>query len=97
MTPEQLESLAGKEITFVFERMFSAVEKVRERLERSCRAFEQPGIHYAVIGAHAVAAWVATRDDGAVRNTKVRDVWGEHVIDKAVYAWTRLIAKGAGQ
>ncbi len=74
MTPEQLESLAGEQGAFVFERMFSAVEKVRERLERSCRTLAEAGIPYAVIGGHAVAAWVATKDDGAVRNTQDVDL-----------------------
>ncbi|MCB9926953.1 MAG: hypothetical protein H6822_32740 [Planctomycetaceae bacterium] len=50
--------------------MFGAVEKVRERMERACQALENAGILYAVIGGNAVAAWVATKDDGAVRNTR---------------------------
>ena len=59
-----------RESTPVFDRMFSAVEKVRERLERSCRALEKAKIPYAIIGGNAVAVWVATIDDGAVRNTR---------------------------
>jgi len=50
------------------------VEKVRERLERACKALETANIPYAVIGGNAVAAWVATRDDGAVRNTRDVDL-----------------------
>ena len=56
--------------TPIFDRMFNAVEKVRERLERSCRALEKAKIPYAIIGGNAVAVWVATIDDGAVRNTR---------------------------
>jgi hypothetical protein len=44
----------------VYERAFAAVQKVQERLERACRALEQAQIPYAIIGGHAVAAWVAS-------------------------------------
>jgi hypothetical protein len=74
MTPEQIQALAEEQGPYVFDRMFSAVEKVRERLERTCAALEQAKIPYAVIGGHAVAAWVATKDDGAVRNTRDVDI-----------------------
>ena len=59
-----------RESTPVFDRMFGAVEKVRERLERSCEALENANIPYVIIGGNAVAIWVATIDDGAVRNTR---------------------------
>ncbi len=58
----------------VFDRMFAAVEKVRERLNRACNSLEQSQVPYAVIGGNAVAAWVATIDDGAVRNTRDVDL-----------------------
>lgn len=74
MTPEQLQTLVREQEPFVFDRMFGAVEKVRERLERACRALEQAGVPYAVVGGNAVAAWVATKDDGAVRNTRDVDL-----------------------
>lgn len=51
-----------------------AVEKVRERLLRTCRALEEAGVPYVVIGGNAVAVWVGSRDEGAVRNTKDVDV-----------------------
>lgn len=51
-----------------------AVEKVRERLLRTCRALEGAGVPYVVIGGNAVAVWVGSRDEGAVRNTKDVDV-----------------------
>lgn len=60
--------------TSVFERAFLAVEKVKERLDRSCKALEQASVPYMIVGGHAVAAWVATRDDGAVRNTRDVDI-----------------------
>lgn len=74
MTPEQIEALVREQGPYVFDRMFGAVEKVRERLNRACDALEKAGIPYAVIGGHAVAAWVATKDDGAVRNTRDVDL-----------------------
>lgn len=51
-----------------------AVEKVRERLLRTCQTLEQAGVAYVVIGGNAVAVWVGSRDEGAVRNTKDVDI-----------------------
>src|SRR5712691_3968106 len=50
-------------------RMERAVAKVRERLLRATAALNHAGVHYAVVGGNAVASWVATVDEGAVRNT----------------------------
>lgn len=58
----------------VFKRMFRAVELVRERLDRACKALQEAEIPYAVVGGNAVAAWVATVDEGAVRNTRDVDL-----------------------
>lgn len=74
MTPEQINDLVREQGPHVFDRMFGAMEKVRERLERACRALGEAGVLYAVIGGNAVAAWVATRDAGAVRNTQDVDI-----------------------
>jgi len=57
-----------------WERMVTAVEKVRDRLRRSTQALEQAGIPYAVIGGNAVAAWVSEVDEAAVRNTQDVDI-----------------------
>jgi len=54
--------------------MFSSMDKVRERMERACLALADANVPYAIIGGNAVAAWVATRDEGAVRNTKDVDI-----------------------
>jgi len=54
--------------------MFRAVELVKQRLDRTCIALRNAGVPYAVIGGNAVAAWVATIDDGAVRNTRDVDI-----------------------
>jgi hypothetical protein len=50
-------------------RLIGAVHNVHERLRRSTRAFAEAAIPYAVVGGHAVAAWVATVDESAIRNT----------------------------
>jgi hypothetical protein len=57
-----------------FERMFRAVEKVRDRLQRSTQALTAAGVPYAVVGGNAVAAWVGDVDEAAVRNTQDVDI-----------------------
>src|SRR3954465_3267642 len=58
----------------LLERMVTAVEPVRERLSRATAALEAAGVPYAVAGGNAVAAWVATVDPAAVRNTQDVDI-----------------------
>lgn len=58
----------------ILDRMGRAVAKVRERLLRATAALNQAGIPYAVVGGNAVASWVATVDEGAVRNTRDVDI-----------------------
>ena len=74
MQAEEPNPILIREDTPIFNRMFGAVEKVRERLERSCGALEKARVPYAIIGGNAVAVWVATKDDGAVRNTRDVDL-----------------------
>lgn len=50
------------------------MDRVRERLLRAARALRGAKVSYAVIGGNAVAAWVATVDVDAVRNTQSVDV-----------------------
>lgn len=52
------------------DRMFSAIERVRDRLRRSTQILEQAAIPYAVVGDNAVSAWIASVDESAVRNTQ---------------------------
>lgn len=52
----------------------NAVEAVRVRLIRSTQALSKHGVPYAVVGGNAVAAWVATIDEEAVRNTRDVDL-----------------------
>jgi len=54
--------------------MVHAVERVRERLLRASAALEAAGVLYAVAGGNAVAAWVASVDPSAVRNTQDVDI-----------------------
>mgnify|MGYP006969344448 FL=1 len=51
-----------------------AVEKVRERLLRTAKALEDADVPYVVVGGNAVAVWVGSKDEGAIRNTKDVDV-----------------------
>lgn len=54
--------------------MVLGVERVRDRLKRASAALEAAGIPYAVADGNAVAAWVATIDAAAVRNTQDVDI-----------------------
>jgi hypothetical protein len=58
----------------ILDRMERAVAKVRERLLRATSALNAAKIPYAVVGGNAVASWVATVDEGAVRNTRDVDL-----------------------
>jgi hypothetical protein len=58
----------------ILDRMERAVAKVRERLLRATAALNGAGVPYAVVGGNAVASWVATVDEGAVRNTRDVDL-----------------------
>jgi hypothetical protein len=57
-----------------WERMARSVEKVRKRLQRATAALEAAGIPYAISGGNAVAAWVSTVDEAAVRTTRDVDI-----------------------
>jgi hypothetical protein len=57
-----------------WERMVTAVEKVRQRLRRAAQALEQGGVPYALVGGNAIAAWVSEVDESAVRNTQDVDI-----------------------
>jgi hypothetical protein len=59
----------------ILDRMERAVAKVRERKLRATAALNQIGVPYAVVGGNAVASWVATIDEGAVRNRPTWTFW----------------------
>lgn len=58
----------------VLERMVRAVEKVRLRMCRASAALDEAQVPYAVVGGNAIAAWVASIDQTAVRNTQDVDI-----------------------
>ncbi len=87
MEPTNPNMLVREETNSVFERMYRAVELVKQRLDRTCIALRNARVPYAVIGGNAVAAWVATIDDGAVRNTRDVDILlREQDLDSAAIA-----------
>ena len=58
----------------LWDRMERAVEKVNERLRKTVRILEDAKVPYAVIGGHAVRAWVAQVDEAALRTTRDVDI-----------------------
>jgi hypothetical protein len=76
----------------LLERMVLAVEKVRDRLQRSTAALEAAGIPYAVIGGNAVAAWVSKVDPGAARNTVDVDI----MVNRSDFDAVKTALEGAG-
>lgn len=57
----------------IWERMIQADLDVRRRREQAIAALDCEGIPFAMIGGQAVAYWVTTKDDGAVRGTPNSD------------------------
>jgi hypothetical protein len=76
----------------ILDRMERAVEKVRERLLRATKALDEAAVRYAVIGGNAVAAWVATVDESAVRNTRDLDI----LVDRDDFEKVKAAFKAAG-
>jgi hypothetical protein len=64
-------TITGEEL---WRRMERAVEKVNERLRKTVRVLEEARVPYAVIGGHAVRAWVAQVDEAAQRTTRDVDI-----------------------
>src|SRR5688572_20765961 len=75
-----------------WERMVTAVEMVRQRLQRATQALEQAGVPYAVAGGHAVAAWVSEVDEAAVRNTQDVDI----LLRRSDFERAKVALSGAG-
>jgi len=57
-----------------FDRMATAVEKVRDRLRRATSVLENSQIPYAVVGSNAVVVWISQVDEAAARNTQDVDI-----------------------
>ena len=64
-------TIVGEEL---WTRMERAVEKVNERLRKTVKILEDSKVQYAVIGGHAVRAWVAQVDEAALRTTQDVDI-----------------------
>jgi len=64
-------TITGEEL---WARMERAVEKVNARLRKTVGILEAAGVPYAVIGGHAVRAWVAQVDEAALRTTQDVDI-----------------------
>ena len=64
-------TITGEEL---WDRMERAVEKVNQRLRKTVGILETAGVPYAVIGGHAVRAWVAQVDEAALRTTQDVDI-----------------------
>jgi hypothetical protein len=58
----------------LYARMERAVERVNQRLRKTVEILEQAQLPYAIVGGHAVRAWVAQVDEAAVRTTVDVDV-----------------------
>lgn len=57
-----------------FHEFVMAVERVEQRLLRVVSALDAENIPYTVVGGNAVAAWVASKNPGAVRVTQDVDI-----------------------
>lgn len=66
--------MARANVAGILDRMDRAVQKVKTRLRRVVKVLESASIDYAIIGGNAVAAWVATVEESAARNTQDVDI-----------------------
>lgn len=57
-----------------WQRMAKGIDDVKLRLDRAAAALAKLGVHYAVVGGNAIAAWVSRVDISAVRNTRDVDI-----------------------
>ena len=70
-----------------------ALDKVSQRLVRITQALRDAGVAHALVGGQAVALWVATRDEAAVRTTKDVDI----MIRRSDLGAARAVAQGVVQ
>lgn len=64
-------TVTGEEL---WNRMERAVERVNERLRKTVRILQEAQVPFAVVGGHAVRAWVAQVDEAALRTTRDVDI-----------------------
>ena len=58
----------------LWRRISGAVEAIKQRMLRACAALDAARVPHAVVGGNAVAVWVGTVDEGAIRNTRDVDL-----------------------
>lgn len=91
----QVENPGPSVVTFgfdVLDRIEQAVAMVKERLKRAVTALEARRIPYAVVGGHAVAAWVSRIDPAAVRTTVDVDL----LVPRADFEDVKTALEGVG-
>ncbi len=67
-------SMTELESRLSFDRVVAIMNRVQERLNRAVAALRGAGIPFAVAGGNAVATWVATMDQDAIRQTNDVDI-----------------------
>ncbi len=72
--------------------MVNAVERVRQRLLLASHTLKAAGVPYAIAGGNAVAAWVATVDEAAARNTQDVDI----LVRRSDFDAAKAALEGAG-
>ena len=64
-------------------------ERVHERMEKASAALNAAGVPFVVVGGNAVGVWVASHDEGGMRNTKDVDILlARQDLDRAADAMT---------
>ena len=58
----------------LWDRMERGVERVNQRLQRAVTVLQRTNVPYAIVGGHAVRAWVAQVDVAALRTTSDVDI-----------------------
>ncbi len=74
LTRGEIEAAVALRQNDLLDRMEAAVEQVRQRMVRASQCLQAAGIPHAIVGGNAVAAWVATIDPSAARNTQDVDI-----------------------
>ena len=74
LTSAEIEAAVAQRQNDLLDRMEAAVERVRQRMVRASQCLQAAGIPHAIAGGNAVAAWVATVDPAATRNTQDVDI-----------------------
>lgn len=74
LTREEIDAAVALHQHDLLDRMEAAVENVRQRMVRASQCLQAAGIPHAIVGGNAVAAWVATVDPSAARNTQDVDI-----------------------